>query len=82
MKLSLLLATTVTAQFTAQISLLENSPLMTTTYIGNSNETSTEFGPLDIDKRLLENIPERQLSEPLKQAVEGMVRENLVIRTK
>ena len=38
MKLSLLLATTVTAQFTAQISLLENSPLMTTTYIGFVNQ--------------------------------------------
>ena len=80
MKLSLLLATTINAQFTAQISLLENSPLMTTTYTDNSNQTFNESGPLDIDKRLLENIPERQLSEPLKQAVEGSVPKNKKIK--
>ena len=60
---SLLLAShaTTTAQFAAQINLLENSPI-------NVEPT------IDVEKRQLsfpENIPERQLSEPLKQAVEG-----------
>ena len=63
---SLLLAshatTTTTAQFAAQINLLENSPI------------NVELPPIDVEKRQLsfpDNIPERQLSEPLKQAVEG-----------
>ena len=67
MKLLSVIVVSAQAQFGAQIGMLENSPINLMTF-NQSNETT-----LDIEQRNLlgDTIPERQLSVPMQQAVQG-----------
>ena len=55
------------AQFGAQIGMLENSPIN----LMNFNQSDEKTFDLEQRNLLGDNIPERQLSLPMQQAVQG-----------